>query len=76
MKTFNSESTNTTNSKLFGQPTPETHPHLLNNGELTPLITPEEYQTRREKLVQILLKYAEKKCAEKKHVVCLYTLLC
>lgn len=65
-----SESLSTSPCKLFGQPTSETHPHLLNQGEITPLITKQEYQTRRDKLVETLLKYAEKNCPEKKHVVC------
>lgn len=58
------------NSKLFGQPTHESHPHLLKDGEITPSITKEEYHNRREKLIESLLIYAQKNCPEKNHMVC------
>lgn len=67
-----SESLSTASCKLFGQPTHESHPHLLNHGEITPLISKQEYQIRRDKLVETLLKHAEKNCAEKQHVVCTF----
>jgi intermediate cleaving peptidase 55 len=37
---------------LFGQPVHETHPHLLQAGELTPGITAQEYADRRAALAQ------------------------
>ncbi|KAI0199823.1 peptidase M24, structural domain-containing protein [Astrocystis sublimbata] len=39
---------------LFGQPVYETHPHLLNAGELTPGITAQEYHERRAALCALL----------------------
>src|SRR5271154_4086564 len=42
----------------FGQPLHETHPHLLNAGELTPGITAIEYALRRAKLAAKLPKNA------------------
>ncbi|CAI6313097.1 unnamed protein product [Periconia digitata] len=38
----------------FGQPLHETHPHLLQAGEITPGITAQEYYDRRVKLAQAL----------------------
>ncbi|XP_064483348.1 xaa-Pro aminopeptidase 3-like [Ornithodoros turicata] len=38
--------------QLYGQPTAETHPHLLRKGEVTPGIQKEEYQSRRRRLVE------------------------
>lgn len=37
--------------RWFGQPAAQTHPHLINSGEVTPNITKEEYQKRRTMLV-------------------------
>ncbi|XP_030544924.1 intermediate cleaving peptidase 55, mitochondrial isoform X2 [Rhodamnia argentea] len=37
-----------------GQPTPATHPELLNEGEITPGITAEEYMSRRNRLLDLL----------------------
>lgn len=37
-----------------GQPTPATHPELLNEGEITPGITAEEYISRRNQLLDLL----------------------
>ena len=37
--------------RCFGQPAAQTHPHLLNSGEVTPNITKEEYRRRRTMLV-------------------------
>lgn len=65
-----SESIRPNSCKLFGQPTHESHPHLISQGEITPLISKQEFQRRREKLVDSVLKYAERNCAEKSHVVC------
>jgi intermediate cleaving peptidase 55 len=42
----------------FGQPLHETHPHLLNPGELTPGITALEYAQRRSRLANKLPKNA------------------
>ncbi|KAE8166442.1 peptidase M24, structural domain-containing protein [Aspergillus tamarii] len=42
----------------FGQPLHETHPHILNPGELTPGITALEYAHRRSRLANRLPKYA------------------
>ncbi|XP_063704331.1 xaa-Pro aminopeptidase 3 [Culicoides brevitarsis] len=39
-------------AKNYGQPTPETHSHLLKPGEFTPGITLQEFQARRTKLVE------------------------
>ncbi|KAJ8962024.1 hypothetical protein NQ314_005806 [Rhamnusium bicolor] len=46
--------------KHFGQASFETHPHLINEGEVTPLITKCEYQERRYNLVESIMSYAEK----------------
>ncbi|XP_013413280.1 probable Xaa-Pro aminopeptidase 3 [Lingula anatina] len=40
--------------RLFGQPAPQTHPHLLNTGEVTPGISKEEFEFRRNKLANII----------------------
>ncbi|WVZ90762.1 hypothetical protein U9M48_037033 [Paspalum notatum var. saurae] len=37
-----------------GQPTPQSHPELLADGEITPGITSEEYISRRKKLLEVL----------------------
>ncbi|KAE8151371.1 xaa-pro dipeptidase app [Aspergillus avenaceus] len=42
----------------FGQPLHETHPHILNPGELTPGITALEYAQRRSRLANKLPKHA------------------
>lgn len=42
----------------FGQPLHETHPHILNPGELTPGITALEYAHRRSRLANRLPKHA------------------
>lgn len=75
VKTAKTESVSTTSCKLFGQPTHESHPHLLNQGEITPQISKEEFQNRREKLVENVLQYSEKNCAEKKHLVCTFRII-
>lgn len=38
----------------IGQPTASSHPQLLNEGEITPGITAEEYITRRKRLLELL----------------------
>ncbi|XP_021283513.1 probable Xaa-Pro aminopeptidase 3 isoform X6 [Herrania umbratica] len=38
----------------FGQPTPASHPQLMNEGEITPGITSEEYISRRKRLLELL----------------------
>lgn len=35
----------------FGQPAAQTHPHLIQNGEVTPGITKEEFRQRRRNLI-------------------------
>lgn len=42
----------------FGQPTPITHPHLLQKGELIQGITAEEIQGRRQRLLDNIQKYS------------------
>lgn len=39
-------------TRSYGQPTSETHPHLLRQGEVTPGIQQSEYQLRRQKLIE------------------------
>ncbi|CAG8456527.1 9122_t:CDS:10 [Diversispora eburnea] len=41
-------------SRLFGQPTPKTHPHLMKPGEITPGISAIEYELRRTTLMNKL----------------------
>lgn len=43
-------------SRTIGQPTSESHPHLLEEGEITPGITKKEYRDRRHKLLSLLAK--------------------
>jgi Xaa-Pro aminopeptidase len=42
-----------TSVRWFGQPVAQTHPHLLNEGEVTPKITKTEYRKRRSALVSL-----------------------
>ncbi|XP_050293898.1 xaa-Pro aminopeptidase 3-like isoform X2 [Anthonomus grandis grandis] len=49
--------------KAFGQPAPHSHPHLLGDDEVTPLIKKQEYQCRRQKLVDAVIKHAKKNCS-------------
>ena len=44
-----------TQVRWFGQPASQTHPHLLQHGEVTPGITKEEYQERRARLMERIL---------------------
>lgn len=38
----------------FGQPAPQTHPHILQEGHVTPGITAEEYRQRRFRLMELI----------------------
>ncbi|KAL1917293.1 uncharacterized protein VTP21DRAFT_4949 [Calcarisporiella thermophila] len=40
--------------RLYGQPVPETHPHMMKRGEITPGIPAIEYELRRSKLMSLL----------------------
>lgn len=51
--TSNSSSGASMGSRL-GQPTPQTHPHLLAEGQITPGANLQEYQTRRSRLIENL----------------------
>lgn len=53
LRNYNSLSVNAADLS-FGQPVHETHPHLLQPGELTPGITAQEYADRRTKLAAAL----------------------
>ncbi|XP_018576611.1 probable Xaa-Pro aminopeptidase 3 isoform X2 [Anoplophora glabripennis] len=53
----------------FGQPSFNTHPHLIKEGEVTPFITKSEYQDRRCNLVECILKHAATNNKEKSHVI-------
>ncbi|CAG9770275.1 unnamed protein product [Ceutorhynchus assimilis] len=58
------------NRKALGQPAPHTHPHLLGENEVTPLIKKEEYQSRRQKLVETIVEHANKQnCLSSDHVI-------
>ncbi|XP_060526406.1 xaa-Pro aminopeptidase 3 [Cylas formicarius] len=46
--------------KPLGQPAHHTHPHLLGDGEVTPLIKKGEYQCRRQNLVESVVSNATK----------------
>ncbi|XP_008545124.1 xaa-Pro aminopeptidase 3 [Microplitis demolitor] len=43
-------------TQTYGQPTPQTHPHLIKPGELVPGIKLEEFKTRRTKLAEYIFK--------------------
>lgn len=45
---------------ILGQPTSETHPHLINDGEIGPGIQREEYQKRRENLMNNIYEYVSR----------------
>lgn len=56
--------------KHYGQPTFDTHPHLLAESEVTPLIKKCEYQERRHKLIDAIVDYATKRNKDiKRHLV-------
>jgi Xaa-Pro aminopeptidase len=40
--------------RWFGQPAAQTHPHLLQEGHVTPGISAEEYRTRRQGLIELI----------------------
>ncbi|XP_063245058.1 xaa-Pro aminopeptidase 3 isoform X2 [Bacillus rossius redtenbacheri] len=42
----------------LGQPTPSTHPHLLQNGEVLPGLKLEEFQERRNSLLEKIFQYS------------------
>jgi len=46
--------------KCYPQPTPQTHPQLLKDGEITPLIHRDEYQERRSKLMNEVFKTSDR----------------
>ncbi|KAH9843656.1 peptidase M24 [Rhodofomes roseus] len=48
---------------IYGQPLDPSHPHLLKNGELTPGITSQEYETRRRALMDSLPPHSAVICA-------------
>lgn len=48
-------------TKVLGQPTHFSHPHLLNEGEIAPFLTKSEFQTRRAALVEQIFSYVSKK---------------
>lgn len=48
-------------TKAFGQPSYETHPHIINKDEVTPMITKSEYQKRRNSLMDLIFEYTAKK---------------
>ncbi|KAI8325641.1 hypothetical protein GQ54DRAFT_295243 [Martensiomyces pterosporus] len=48
------KSNNPITSQWYGQPTHETHPHLVAEGEVTPGITAAEYEARRQRLLSSL----------------------
>lgn len=43
-----------TDKRLIGQPTPDTHPHLMKSLEITPGISRQEYERRRNNLLSVL----------------------
>ncbi|XP_056640716.1 xaa-Pro aminopeptidase 3 [Diorhabda sublineata] len=56
--------------RVLGQPTSDTHPHILNEGEVTPMITKFEYQSRRCKFMDAITKFTFKNCLKSKdHLV-------
>ncbi|CAD6216369.1 GSCOCG00004524001-RA-CDS [Cotesia congregata] len=54
--------------QLYGQPTAQTHPHLLKPGELVPGIKLDEFKTRRTKLADYIIKNFSPKDANS-HIV-------
>lgn len=44
--------------KSYGQPTSETHAFLLKPGEVTPGISRQEYQSRRQNLIETIVNYS------------------
>lgn len=52
----------------FGQPAAQTHPHLLQYGEVTPGISIEEYRTRRQRLIELISRQTAGQ-SQKPHLV-------
>lgn len=46
--------------KPLGQPGPHTHPHLIGENEVTPFIKKDEYQCRRQRLVEAIVEHSRK----------------
>lgn len=58
-KNYSNNNVNNSNVKsTFGQPTHQTHPHLIGNGEITPLITLAEYKKRRNLLLEAIIRHS------------------
>lgn len=56
--------------KNVGQPTHDSHPYIIKPGEVTPLLTRNEFQKRRQALRDIIVQHlSEKAKAIKQHVV-------
>ncbi|KAL3879050.1 hypothetical protein ACJMK2_031364 [Sinanodonta woodiana] len=53
----------------FGQPVPQTHPHLLKEGEVTPGITKSEYKQRRNMFVRSAVNSSPVKESVKSHIM-------
>ncbi|CAG9856683.1 unnamed protein product [Phyllotreta striolata] len=59
--TLTSKSTiKATSERILGQPTGDSHPHLLNEGEVTQLLNKREYENRRIKLAESVAEYSIK----------------
>lgn len=56
--------------KAYGQPRYETHPHLLDKGEVNPLVSKEEFQIRRGMLIHDFLKTLPLGRRYENHMVC------
>lgn len=52
-----------------GQPTAETHPHLLKTGEVVPYINANEFQTRRQGLIDQIVAYNNANAHSRSHLV-------
>lgn len=62
--------------KTLGQPTLQTHPHLLKENEITPNLSKNEYQTRRHKFAELISRYAkENRRTIKNHLVKIFYIL-
>lgn len=63
-------------TKMYGQPTPGTHPHLLKDGEVLPNIQQSELQERRQKLIENITYHTSKYNKDiKRHLVnCRYVI--
>ncbi|XP_063983460.1 xaa-Pro aminopeptidase 3-like isoform X1 [Diachasmimorpha longicaudata] len=56
-------------SRVFGQPTPQTHPHLLKSDELVPGIKLHEFKERRAKLVEKIITEGYVGKTSSKHIM-------